>query len=108
MSASSTCTVCFGAVIVVGVGFVCSGLFVILTLPHFQLDVVLSPSELADPQIRDATLALLKKAYKGNEWLMWTTAGAILSVIGCVGLVASLRVRMPQKETEVPLTSHAR
>ncbi len=93
MNPGRTCTICFLAVVLLGVGFVVIGVFVIPVLPHFQLDVVLSPTQLADPRVRDATLAVLERA-NGNQWLMWTVAGVVLCLVGVTGMHASLRRQM--------------
>jgi hypothetical protein len=89
---NNICTLCFLAVIILGLGFLALGVVVIPTLPYFQLDAVLSPEELADPQVQDATLSLLKKA-GGNQWLMWSVAGVMLCIIGGIGMLASLQAR---------------
>jgi hypothetical protein len=59
-------------------------------IPHFQLDAVLTPQQLADPQTRQTTLALLKQA-SGNVWLLWFGAGLAVTVSAGIGLVASFR-----------------
>jgi hypothetical protein len=59
-------------------------------LPHFQLDAVLTPQQLADVQTRDTTLALLKKA-SGNTWLLWFVAGLVVTTCAAIGLAASRR-----------------
>jgi hypothetical protein len=110
MNPPKICTVCFIGVIVLGVGFVAIGLLLTPVLPYFQLDAVLSPKELADPQVRDVTLAILEKA-GGNQWLMWSLAGVMFCAIGGVGLFALMRMHaLPRKGTsrdEVPLTPDA-
>jgi hypothetical protein len=99
MAPPRICTVCFVAVISLGVGFIAVGTLVIPVLPYIQLDVVLSLKELADSQIHDATLSMLKKAGR-NQWLMWSLAGAILCVIGGIGLRTSLQLQALAKKDE--------
>ena len=111
MRPGTICTACFVAVIILGVGFVALGVLVIPVLPYFQLDVVLSPKELADPGVRNTTLTLLKRA-TGNQWLVWTTAGAVLCIIGAIGIRALSRMGAWQRNgaasNELPPTSAAR
>jgi hypothetical protein len=91
MHSQKTCAVCFVSVLILGASFVAVGLLLMPVLPYFQLDAVLSPEDLANPQVHDATLAMLRKA-GGNQWLLWTLAGAMLCVVGGIGLRASLRI----------------
>jgi hypothetical protein len=83
------CLICFGVLLAVGIGFLLMGLFVVPLMPHFQLDVVLSPSELADPQRRSQTLALFKAA-SGNQWLFWSLGGLVIILASGSGLWAAL------------------
>jgi hypothetical protein len=99
MNLPKICTVCFISVIVLGVGFVAIGVLLTPVLPYFQLDAVLSPKELADPQVRDVTLVILKKA-GGNQWLLWFLAGAMPCAIGGVGLFASMRMHAQARKGE--------
>jgi hypothetical protein len=71
------------------------GLFVVPVIPYAQLDAVLSPEELADREVRDSTLAMLKKA-SGNQWLFCTLAGVALGIIASIGLRASGRLTLPK------------
>lgn len=87
MNPGRTSTVCFVAVILFGCGLIAMGVLVVPIRPHFQLDAVLSPAQLADPAVRAATLALLQRA-SGNEWLLWALAGVALCTIGSIGLRA--------------------
>jgi amino acid transporter len=86
------CQICFGVLLLVGVGFLFVGLAVVPLLPHFQLDAVLSPGELANPDKRDATLSLLKKA-AGNQWLFWAAGGLVVTCTSAIGLWAALQSR---------------
>ncbi len=74
----------------VGVCFMLAAVVLVPALPHFQLDGVLTPQELADVQKRDATLALLKRA-SGNTSLLWFAAGLLVTSCAGVGLAASRR-----------------
>src|SRR5579883_173765 len=76
---------CFIVLIAVGLGFLFVGLLVKPIMPYIQLDRVLTPEELLDPNKRDATVALLKKA-AGNEWLFWTASGLVVTVTSGIGL----------------------
>ena len=55
---------CFTALLVVGIGFLLIGMFVVPYLPYFQLDAVLNKVELADEEKKLATLA---PAQAGNR-----------------------------------------
>lgn len=57
------------------------------SLPHFQLDAVLTPQQLADVRTRDTTLALLKRA-SGNTWLLWFVAGLVVTSCAAIDLAA--------------------
>ena len=83
------CRICFGLLLAAGIGFLLVGLVVVPVLPYFQLDAVLTRTELADRQKSDATLVLLKKA-AGNQWLFWSAAGLVVTVTSAVGLRAAL------------------
>lgn len=76
---------CFVALLVVGLGFLLIGMAVEPFMPVFALDRVLTPEELADPEKRQATQALLERA-QGNRWLIWSLAGIIVAVLSGVGL----------------------
>jgi len=88
------CRICFGILLAVGTGFVFVGLLVVPILPLFQLDAVLSPSELADPVKRDATRALLEKA-AGNQWLFWVAGGLVVTCTSAIGLRAAWHPKRP-------------
>jgi hypothetical protein len=81
------CRICFGVLLALGVGLLVMGLIIVPVLPHFQLDVVLTPAELADTQKREATLRMLRMA-TGNQWLFWTGAGLVASCASSIGLRA--------------------
>ncbi len=53
--------------------------------PYMLLDVVLSPQELANHKIADATLALLKRGSAGDA-AMWVGLGIFFFVASVVGL----------------------
>lgn len=97
-SREKTRRTCFGVLLAVGVGFLFLGLTVVPRLPYFQLDTVLSPSELADPHRRAETLALLQRA-SGNEWLLWVAGGLVVVVASGIGLRTS---RSPTCGKETP------
>ena len=77
--------ICFAAILALGASFMAIGMFVIPVLPHFQLDRVLTPAELADESKSAATLALLERAM-GNTWLFWSLGGLIMIAMSAVGL----------------------
>jgi hypothetical protein len=80
------CKVCFSALILVGVGFLAMGLLVRPNRPHFQLDAVLTPEELANDEERQATPTLLKKLARGNNnWIFWTVSGALVTAVSTFG-----------------------
>ncbi len=76
---------CFKALLVVGLVLLLFGLFVVPVSPQFQLDAVLSKAEFADQGKRQATLELLKRA-SGNQWLLWSVTGALVSSLSAIGL----------------------
>ncbi|MGL4463136.1 MAG: hypothetical protein ACRC1K_13390 [Planctomycetia bacterium] len=73
--------------LVVGVLMLLAGLAAPLR-PYFQLDVVLTPEQLADEGTRNTTQALLLKA-SGNEWLFWIGGGSIVVGASLVGLTTT-------------------
>jgi hypothetical protein len=85
MSRRSHTALCFTSLLVVGVGFTLVGLLVIPILPAFQLDAVLSEAELRDDKVREATMALLRRAV-GNGWILWTVAGLLVVMLSATGL----------------------
>ena len=87
-STSQLRTICLFALLFIGVNISLTGLFVFPSLPYFQLDVVLSPEELADDATREATLALLKHPSNGNQWALWTVAGLLVVAFSALGLYA--------------------
>jgi hypothetical protein len=98
--ASRRVDLCFAVLLAVGVGLMLVGLVVVPLSPHFQLDAVLTPAELADEVKREATLGVLKRA-SGNQWLLWTGAGGVVVFFSAVGLRAAReaetsRIRDPQ------------
>lgn len=83
---------CFGITLFLGIAWVAFGLLIVPILPWVQLDRVLTPDELADPQKKEATLALLKHA-RGNVWLFWTGAGVCLIVVSAIGLFTASQLK---------------
>jgi hypothetical protein len=90
----SVCRVSLAACATIGIGLILAAVLLVPVLPHVQLDVVLTPRELADPQTRQTTLALLKKA-SGNQWLLWLGAGLAVTMSAGIGLVACRRAALP-------------
>jgi hypothetical protein len=86
-------SICFIALFAVGGCLLFVGLLVEPYMPHFLLDHVLSPAELADSDKRDAMLALLERA-QGNRWLLYSLAGISVMALSGVGLWA-----MPRRES---------
>jgi hypothetical protein len=80
-------TICLAAQLILGLLLLVVGLFVMPTMPYFQLDRVLTPTELEDDNKRTATLELLMKA-GGNQWLLWTIAGSTTVVLSVLGLLS--------------------
>jgi len=64
------------------------GLTIGPSLPYLQLDVVLTPAELADPEKKKAALELLKAAQGKNFWSHWPVTGAAISILSVIGLLA--------------------
>jgi hypothetical protein len=54
-------------------------------IPHFLLDVVLTPEELADGAVRDRTLSMLKQVKSGQAGY-WFLTGSALLILSAVGL----------------------
>ena len=100
MPAMQVCRASLAACLAVGIGFMLVAVLLVPALPHFQLDAVLTPQQLADIPTRDTTLALLQKA-NGNAWLLWFVAG--LAVASCAGTgLAACCVRSAKLELESP------
>jgi hypothetical protein len=76
---------CFKVLLVVGLLLLLFGLLVVPVSPYFQLDAVLTKAELADHENRQATLELLNRA-SGNQWLLWSVAGTLVSSLSAIGL----------------------
>ena len=57
--------------------------------PYFLLDVVLTPEQLSDPSIHDATLSLMQKA-TGSDSIWWFVLGCVVGGIALVGLRISI------------------
>lgn len=89
---SALTRLCFTALLVVGIGLLLVGMFVVPYLPYVQLDVVLNKVELADDEKKLATLALLKRA-NGNAWLSWSVAGLLVAGLSAIGLCSSRTTR---------------
>lgn len=79
---------CFIGVILSGASFIVAGATLNVLVPYAQLDVVLSPEQLRDAELRAFTLALLQKA-SGRQWLLWILGGVVQLVLGCLGLQSS-------------------
>lgn len=90
MPALRVCRISLTICAVVGASLMLAAILIVPSLAYFQLDRVLTPEQLADPQTREATLVLLKKA-GGNMWLVWFGAGLAVAVSAGVGLIASFR-----------------
>lgn len=75
----------FKALFAVGIVLLGIGLLIVPVSPQFQLDAVLSETELADPKTKQATLELLTRA-NGNQWLVWSVAGVLVSSLSAMGL----------------------
>jgi hypothetical protein len=80
-------TICLAAQLIVDLLLLVVGIFVMPYMPYFQLDRVLTPTELADDNKRTATLELLIKV-GGNQWLLWTIAGTTTVALSVLGLWA--------------------
>jgi hypothetical protein len=78
-------TICLAAQLILGLLLLVVGLFVMPSMPYFQLDSVLTPTE--DDNKRTATFELLMKA-GGNQWLLWTIAGSTTVVLSVLGLLS--------------------
>jgi hypothetical protein len=89
-----TPTICLAAQLIVGLLLLVVGIFVMPHMPYFQLDRVLTPTELADDNKRTATLELLIKA-GGNQWLLWTIAGTTTVVLSVLGLLSLSQIVHP-------------
>jgi hypothetical protein len=93
-------TICLAAQLIVGLLLLVVGIFVMPYMPYFQLDRVLTPTELADDNKRTATLEMLRKA-SGNQWLLWTIAGTTTVVLSVLGLLSlSQIVRAGERKPE--------
>jgi hypothetical protein len=90
-SSARTCLICFILHLALGLGFIVWGAAVAPSLPHFQLDVVLTPKELEDRIKREETLAMLNKAHTGDG-RDWIAGGLLTAVIGVIGLRAAFRL----------------
>ena len=88
MSPYQTIRLCFTLVMLVGIGCLVVGPALDSLYPYQKLEVVLSPEELADRQVHDQTLAILKKGSR-QDWPFWVLLGASLIGIGLVGLRAA-------------------
>lgn len=91
LSPQQVCNWCFAITLFFGMAWVAIGVMVVPLRHHIQLDVVLTPEELADARIKEKTLEMLKRT-GGNEWVIWTVAGAGLMAVSGVGLVAVNRI----------------
>lgn len=98
MPALRICRFSLAVCLAVGVGLMLIAVLLIPALPHFQLDAVLTPQQLADIPTRDSTLALLKKA-NGNTWLLWFAAELVVTSCAGIGLAACF-MRSAKSELE--------
>jgi hypothetical protein len=103
-SQARICRICFGVLLALGVGLLVMGLLIVPVLPHFQLDVVLTPAELADTHKREATLRMLRIAI-GNQWLFWTGAGLVAICASSIGLWTMRSESMKTRKTRRNLDS---
>jgi hypothetical protein len=87
----NVCRFSLAACAAIGVCFMLVGVVLVPTLPHLQLDVVLTPQQLAEVETRESTLALLKRA-SGKMWFFWSAAGLVVTLCAGIGLAASRRV----------------
>jgi hypothetical protein len=85
------CALCFVLLLALGAFCLVIGVVLVPVLPHFQLDAVLTPREMADARTREATLALLRRA-SGNMWLFWAAVGLVGITVSAVGLRAAKRL----------------
>lgn len=90
MPALHICRISLAVCGIIGMSFMLAALLFVPVIPLFQLDRVLTPEQLANPQTREATLALLKKA-GGNMWLVWFWAGFAITFSAGIGLITSFR-----------------
>ena len=60
-------------------------------LPYFQLDVVLSPKELQDDDVRHKTLEMLQKA-RGNLRLLWISLGVVMTSLSGFGYLLAKKL----------------
>jgi hypothetical protein len=76
---------CFLATLTAGAALLGLGLLVVPVLPHFQLDVALTPEQLRDKAVVEQTTELLERA-SGNQWAIWSLAGLLVIAVSLRGL----------------------
>lgn len=59
--------------------------FIVSVRPYMLLDVVLSPEELQDQKIHDATLALMQRATSSDS-ILWFLFAGFVAALGLYGL----------------------
>lgn len=91
-------TTCFAAILAAGIGMMVYGVVVVPIIPYAQVDVILTPEELADPAKVAATLAMLKKAV-ANLSLLVTLAGLVITLLSGLG-VSVLRQKAIRESVE--------
>jgi hypothetical protein len=74
----------FGAQLVAGLAMFAFGLFIVPTLPHAMMDVVLTPEQLRDVAKSGETLALLEHSVP-LYMIAWICAGLFVSVTSVFG-----------------------
>ena len=94
MSPRGVLTACLAAVIGLGTALLLMGLLIEPLLPLHQVDVVLTPQQLADDRVRRETQEMLAKA-RGNIPFAWLAAGLIAVVSGATGLIALRKIPGP-------------
>jgi hypothetical protein len=67
--------------------------------PHFKLDVVLTPEELADKSTRDRTLEILDRGQR-KDWPFWCLAGLAIIVVAAIGLYSQMKPRQKASPDE--------
>ena len=83
---TSNIRACFALSLLIGLWCFLCGLTVDTMMPHFMLDAVLTPDELADEQTRNRTLAILKKANESSTAPYWFGTGVMILIISAIGL----------------------
>lgn len=82
----------FAVLIVVGAAMILWGLVIVPAIPHVMLDVVLTPDELSDFDLRLETLQKVSQTLRIEIWA-WTSAGVVVAGIGVWGLILNRRLK---------------